>query len=88
MSKSGAPGRRVLALVLALVGASAAHWLLTPVAHPDASAREYSLAILQMLGGFGAALWLVLRERRHGRSTGPQQSSRPGRPEPPGRRVR
>lgn len=56
----------MLAGVLAMIGASAAHWLITPIQHPDASNMQQLLVVLQLLIGLGGALWLTLRERKHG----------------------
>lgn len=66
MRKSTAFSRGVLTGVLAMIGASAAHWLITPMQHPDASIMQQLLTVVQLLIGFGGALWLAVRERNYG----------------------
>ena len=55
--------RGVLTGTLLMLGASAVHWLITPMRHPDASTLEHAWAIAQALGAFGTAGWLLRFQR-------------------------
>ena len=54
----------LLAGMLVMLGASAIHWFITPMAHPDASTMQRSGVIAQALIGFGGVAWLTWRNRR------------------------
>jgi hypothetical protein len=57
-------GRVFLLIALALIGAQAVHWLLTPMAHPDASGLRTAGVVLQAIAGFGGAVWLATRRSK------------------------
>ena len=56
--------RLIGALLLALVGAQAVHWFITPIRHPDASALRTGLVAVQALVGLGGAAWLLRTRHR------------------------
>jgi len=62
--------RQIGALLLALVGAQAVHWFITPMRHPEASALPTGLVAVQALVGLGGAAWL-LRTRHWANSGAP-----------------
>lgn len=67
------PERRVfdaglLAGILAMIGAQAIHWFITPIAH-DASTVRNGLVAAQAVVGFGAAAWLIYRYRPRAATT-------------------
>jgi hypothetical protein len=64
MSNDKGFDRGLLAGVLLMLGASAAHWFITPMAHPDASTMQRIGATAQALLGFGGFAWLTWRNRR------------------------
>jgi threonine/homoserine/homoserine lactone efflux protein len=65
MAESKAFQRGVFAGMLVMIGAIAGHWLITPLRHPDAAQWHQVAVLVQLVGGFGGAVWLAWR---HGRS--------------------
>ena len=63
MPSKNSSGQAVVALMLALVGGQAVHWLITPAQHPDASSARALAVALQAVAGWGGFIWLALRER-------------------------
>lgn len=55
--------RGLMVVLLAMVGAQAVHWFLTPANHPDASVLRTFAVGVQAAAGFGGALWVALRQR-------------------------
>lgn len=51
------------AALLALVGAQAAHWFITPMRHPNAGAVQTVLVAVQAVVGVGGAFWLLVRQK-------------------------
>ncbi|MEO7040980.1 MAG: hypothetical protein ABI035_01845 [Gemmatimonadaceae bacterium] len=64
MAKSEVFGRGALAGVLAMVGAIAAHWFITPARHPDAGRWAQIATLVELVVGFGGAAWLTWRQAR------------------------
>jgi threonine/homoserine/homoserine lactone efflux protein len=64
MSNDKGFDRGLLAGVLLMLGASAMHWFITPMAHPGASTLQRVGVIAQALIGFGGFAWLTWRNRR------------------------
>jgi hypothetical protein len=54
----------VTAGMLLLIGASAVHWMITPVAHPTATDLDRVGNAVQLLAGFGGALFVTYRHNR------------------------
>ena len=69
MPHNNSSGRAVVALMLALAGGQAVHWLVTPAQHPDASDVRTAAVIAQAVVGWGGFAWLASRERRGRRAT-------------------
>lgn len=69
MPSNNSSGRAVVALMLALVGGQAVHWLITPAQHPDATDGRAVAVALQAVAGWGGFIWLALRERAARRAT-------------------
>jgi hypothetical protein len=51
----------VLVGLLAMIGAQAIHWLITPANHPDASSMRTTAVVIQAIGAFGVAIWIAFR---------------------------
>ena len=62
MAKSEVFGRGALAGMLAMVGAIAVHWFITPARHADAGRWAQIAALVQLVVGFGGAVWLTWRQ--------------------------
>ena len=52
------------AVIGALVGGQAVHWLLTPIDHPNASGLRTVLVVLQAAIGFGLWIWAMVKFRK------------------------
>lgn len=68
MRQNNVSGQMVGALMLALVGGQAVHWLITPAQHPGASDVRTVGVVVQALVGWGGFAWLASRERRQRRA--------------------
>lgn len=54
----------LLGFILLFLAADAVHWLVTPASHPGAPAVQTVLALVQAVGGAGAAFWAWHRGSR------------------------
>ncbi len=70
MLNNNSSGRAVVALILALVGGQAVHWLITPAQHPEATDVRAAAVALQAVVGWGGFVWLAIRERAARRVAG------------------
>jgi hypothetical protein len=61
MTDNGHLSRMVAVVVLATIGGQAVHWFLTPLNHPDASTLRTIGVGIQVVVGFGGALWVGAR---------------------------
>ena len=46
-------------VLLALIGAQAVHWFITPMRHPYTSALRQGLVAVQAFVAFGGTVWLM-----------------------------
>ena len=53
----------VIVGLLAMVGAQATHWLITPASHPDTGAVRTVGVVIQAILGFGGAIWIATKQR-------------------------
>ena len=63
MAENKSFNRGLLVGILAMLGAQAAHWFLTPMNHPDASALRTTGVGIQVVAGFGGAIWTAMQQR-------------------------
>lgn len=68
MSRSAAEDE-LSALAFALLAGMAMHWLITPDAHPAATAAQYAWAWIQFVGGI---VLMVRIQRRQGTTASPK----------------
>lgn len=64
MTRNERRDRAAVAVLLAMVGGQAIHWLMTPASHPQATDLRTALVVVQAVLGFGAALWFAVRPSR------------------------
>ena len=62
MSERRAFNHGMVAGILLMVGAQAAHWFIA--GHPDAGSVRMYLVVLQLVSGLGGAAWMILRRPR------------------------
>lgn len=56
--------------LLAMVGAQAIHWLITPGNHPGASTVRTIGVVIQAIVGVGGAMWIGFKRRSRPASPG------------------
>lgn len=56
-------GTTALGVFLLFLAARGGNWLITPMRHPDATAVDYLLTWVQVLGGLAGGVWLLRRDR-------------------------
>lgn len=56
--------RGMLAGILLMLGGHAGHWFIA-YGHPGSGAVRTVLVAVQLVAGFGGAVWLILQRRRY-----------------------
>ena len=62
MSERRAFDHGMAAGILLMVGAQAMHWFIS--GHPEAGSVRTYLVVLQLVGGLGGAVWMILQRPR------------------------